>query len=110
MKNQIGEDNLSVVAAGVSFYTFLSIFPALAAMVSIYALVTEPARLQEHITRVQIVLPRRSCATGQSATPAFGRVARRRAGMGSIFRDFHRALERSKGDERIDHGADGRLR
>ena len=38
MKNRISEDNLSIVAAGVSFYTFLSIFPALAALVSIYAL------------------------------------------------------------------------
>ena len=43
--------------AGVSFYTFLSIFPALAALVSIYALVTDPAKLQEHIIRVQVVLP-----------------------------------------------------
>jgi membrane protein len=57
VKNHIGEDNLSVVAAGVSFYTFLSIFPALAALVSIYALVTDPAKLQEHISRVQVVLP-----------------------------------------------------
>ena len=57
MKNRIGEDNLSIVAAGVSFYTFLSIFPALAALVSIYALVTDPAKLQEHIIRVQVVLP-----------------------------------------------------
>ena len=57
VKNRISEDNLSIVAAGVSFYTFLSIFPALAALVSIYALVTDPAKLQEHIIRVQVVLP-----------------------------------------------------
>ncbi|MGH7797828.1 MAG: YihY/virulence factor BrkB family protein [Candidatus Binatia bacterium] len=57
VKSQIGKDNLSVVAAGVSFYTFLSIFPALAALVSIYALVTDPAKLQEHITSAQVLLP-----------------------------------------------------
>ncbi|MGH8545935.1 MAG: YihY/virulence factor BrkB family protein [Gammaproteobacteria bacterium] len=57
MKSEIGKDNLSVVAAGVSFYTFLSIFPALAALVSIYALVTDPAKLQRHITGVQVLLP-----------------------------------------------------
>ena len=57
VKSRINEDNLSIVAAGVSFYTFLSIFPALAALVSIYALVTDPANLQEHINSVQVVLP-----------------------------------------------------
>lgn len=57
VKGQINEDNLSVIAAGVSFYAFLSIFPALAALVSIYALVTDPAQLQDHIASVQGLLP-----------------------------------------------------
>lgn len=57
VKREINEDNLSVIAAGVAFYGFMSIFPALAALVSVYALVTDPAKLQDHIASVQSLLP-----------------------------------------------------
>ena len=41
-KDQVGEDRLSMIAAGVAFYLFLAIFPALAAAVSIAGLVIQP--------------------------------------------------------------------
>jgi len=34
---QMSDDNLSLVAAGVAFYALLAIFPAIAAIVSVYA-------------------------------------------------------------------------
>jgi len=57
VKNEIAADNLSIISAGVAFYGFLAIFPALAALVSIYGLITDPASLQRHISSVQSVLP-----------------------------------------------------
>jgi membrane protein len=57
VKDKISADNLSIVAAGVAFYAFLAIFPALAALVSIYGLLLDPASLQEHMRSVQGVLP-----------------------------------------------------
>lgn len=56
-KNQIGEDNLSMVAAGVAFYGFLAIFPAIAAMVSILGLVMEPADVERLIGTASGMLP-----------------------------------------------------
>jgi len=39
---QMSQDNLSLVAAGVAFYALLAIFPAIAAMVSVYAYFSSP--------------------------------------------------------------------
>ena len=57
VKNQLAEDNLSTIAAGVAFYAFLSIFPALAGLVSLYGLLTDPADLQRHIGGMETLLP-----------------------------------------------------
>lgn len=58
VKNEINDDNISIVAAGVAYYVFLSLFPGLAATVSIYGLVMDPASLQKHMSVVEQVLPR----------------------------------------------------
>ena len=57
VKGQIAEDNLSVVAAGVAFYAMLAVFPALAALVSGYGLVANPADVQQQLSAVAGVLP-----------------------------------------------------
>ncbi len=54
---QIGEDNLSIVAAGMGFYAFMAMVPALAAVIAIYALVAEPATVAEHIESMAQVMP-----------------------------------------------------
>lgn len=54
---QIGTDHITIVAAGVTFYGFLAVFPALAALVSLYGLVAEPATVQEHFAKLTEVLP-----------------------------------------------------
>lgn len=46
-----------MIAAGVAFYAFLSIFPAIAALVSIYGLVTDPGELQEKMATMESTLP-----------------------------------------------------
>jgi membrane protein len=60
VKNEMTNDNLSIVAAGVAFYAFLAIFPALAAFVSLYGLVVSPAELQEHVKTAQSLLPQQT--------------------------------------------------
>jgi membrane protein len=57
VKDEVAEDRLSIIAAAVAFYAFLAIFPALAALVSIYGLITDANDLQRHISGVQSVLP-----------------------------------------------------
>ena len=57
VKNQLQTDNIDIVSAGVAFYFFLALFPALAALVSIYGLVMEPAQVEQQMDQLTAVLP-----------------------------------------------------
>ena len=54
---EISSDHVLLVAAGVTFYALLALFPALAATVSIYGLFADPATIQDHIAGLEGVLP-----------------------------------------------------
>lgn len=56
-KQQLGEDNLTIVAAGVAFYGFVAVVPALAALVAIYGLVADPAQVTDQITALATMVP-----------------------------------------------------
>ena len=56
-KEQMKEDNLSMIAAGVAFYIFLGIIPAMAALISIYGLVADPATIQMQVDKMAGLLP-----------------------------------------------------
>lgn len=57
VKNQIAIDHIPIVAAGITFYFFLAIFPALAAIISVYGLVVEPAQVASQIANLTSGLP-----------------------------------------------------
>jgi membrane protein len=57
VKDEISNDNLSIIAAGVAFYGFLAIFPALAAFVSTYGLLVSPSELQSDLKAIESILP-----------------------------------------------------
>ena len=54
---EIGQDRVMAVAAGVTFYGLLAIFPAIAAFVSLYGLVADPAEIEGHLAAMSGVLP-----------------------------------------------------
>lgn len=56
-KAEITDDHLSIIAAGVAFYCFTAFVPALGAVVSVYALVLDPAQVSEHIAAMGRILP-----------------------------------------------------
>lgn len=53
----LDRDNLSLIAAGVAFYAFLAIFPAVAAIVALYGLAADPQTIREHLAFLRAVLP-----------------------------------------------------
>jgi membrane protein len=57
VKDETSKDNISMIAAGVAFYLMLAIFPMLAATVSIYGLVADPADVQRNFEAVAGVIP-----------------------------------------------------
>lgn len=58
VKAEVSGDNLSVIAAGVAFYALFSLVPALAALVSIYGMVANPADIESMLASAQDMLPR----------------------------------------------------
>jgi membrane protein len=55
---QIEEDRLLALAAGVVFYGLLALFPAITALVSSYALFTKPSTIGEHLASIASIMPR----------------------------------------------------
>jgi membrane protein len=53
----IGEHNLSIIAAGMAYNAVFALFPALASMVSVYGLVADPATVAGQIETMAHVLP-----------------------------------------------------
>lgn len=46
-----------IVAGGVAFYFFLSVFPGIAAIISIYSLLTDLSAMEEQMAEVALILP-----------------------------------------------------
>jgi membrane protein len=57
VKDQMKTDHIPIVSAGIAFYFFLAIFPTIAAALSIYGLVMEPAEVQQQMSQLANVLP-----------------------------------------------------
>jgi membrane protein len=54
---RLGEDRILVIAAGTVFYGILALFPAIAALVSIYGLFASPADIAQKLNSMGSVLP-----------------------------------------------------
>jgi membrane protein len=63
----LSEDHISTVSAGVAFYFLLSLFPALAALISVYGLIANPSDVEQQISLMSGILPEeaRVLVTGQ---------------------------------------------
>jgi membrane protein len=54
---EAGEDRLMTEAAGITFYTLLALFPAIAALVSLYGLVADPQAVARHVEALSGLVP-----------------------------------------------------
>jgi membrane protein len=57
LPERLREHNLTLVAAGVAFYAFLSFVPALIAFISLYGLVADPTDVKRQVEDVASALP-----------------------------------------------------
>jgi hypothetical protein len=58
LQPRIREHNLTLVAAGVAFYAFVALIPALVAFISIYGLVANPANVTRQVKDVASAQPK----------------------------------------------------
>jgi membrane protein len=57
VKAEVTTDNLALVAAGVAFYGFFALFPAIVALISLYGALTDPSDIQRHLELLLSTLP-----------------------------------------------------
>ncbi len=55
--SEVRRDNLSIVAAGVAYYAFLALFPALVALISLYGLIADPSDVERLMRSANAVMP-----------------------------------------------------
>ena len=53
----VSEDRVLTEAAAITFYALLALFPALAALVSLYGLFADPATISDHLAALSGVIP-----------------------------------------------------
>ncbi|KMO37574.1 YihY/virulence factor BrkB family protein [Methylobacterium aquaticum] len=54
---EFSNDRVLLVAAGVTFYAILALFPAIGALVSLYGLIADPETINSQLRNLQAVLP-----------------------------------------------------
>jgi membrane protein len=57
VSDRANEHDVDIVAAGLSFYALLGLFPALLAVVSVYGLVADPTNVEDVLTSLARTLP-----------------------------------------------------
>ncbi|MFO1127536.1 MAG: YihY/virulence factor BrkB family protein [Rhodospirillales bacterium] len=57
VKDEMNADNLSIVAAGVAFFSLLAVFPGITALVTVYGLLTDPAQVEQQLAPLRALVP-----------------------------------------------------
>jgi membrane protein len=55
--SNVGNHRILALAAGITYYSLLAIFPALAALVAIYGLFSDPSTIAKHLDQVSGFMP-----------------------------------------------------
>jgi len=56
-RKEFTDDQVPMIAAGVSFYSLLALFPGLAAFVALYGLFSDIGDVQHHLHVLSVILP-----------------------------------------------------
>lgn len=75
---------LSLVAAGVAFFIFLSLFPAIASVISIYGLLADPQDVNQHLNSFSGMLPPEVLTLLEEQVARFASSGEKKLGIGLI--------------------------
>ncbi|MDR7128049.1 membrane protein [Algoriphagus sp. 4150] len=85
VKERIGENNVVIVSAGVGFFGFLAIFPAIMALISIYGFVMDPQQIEEQVSKISSMMPEQTHEILQSRVDNFIKPEGESLGWGTFF-------------------------
>ena len=46
---EVGDDRITLIAAGVTYFLLLALFPTISVMVSLYGLIADPSSVRDHL-------------------------------------------------------------
>src|SRR3989440_6133331 len=81
---EIDRDHVSIMAAGVAFYTLLSIFPGMSALISVYGLVADPMTIENQLNSLAGVLPQEALKLLSDQLHALVAAPRDKLGLGLV--------------------------
>lgn len=81
---KLGDDNISLVAAGVALNTLLAVFPAMAVLASVYGMFASPAEVGKEIAPFYGILPHDAAAIIQAQLEALARPRAHTLGIAAI--------------------------
>jgi membrane protein len=81
----IAEDRILAEAAGITYYALLAIFPAIAALVSIYGMFADPAEIASTLSSVEGILPGGAIEVVREQLTRIAAQPRSTLGLGAIF-------------------------
>ena len=55
--SEANEDRILSVAAGMTFYGLLAVFPAISAFVALYGLIADASTINDHLAKLMFILP-----------------------------------------------------
>ena len=83
--DKVGAQNVSILAAGVSFYAMLALFPALGAIVTTYALIADPTDVATHFAQLTDILPPDVATIINDQLTSLASREQQRLGLGLLF-------------------------
>ncbi|MEQ9639902.1 MAG: YihY/virulence factor BrkB family protein [Alphaproteobacteria bacterium] len=81
----ISKDYVSLVAAGMAFYTMLAIFPGLTALASLYGIFADPADMQAHLQTMAGVMPAGAMSIIDGLMDRLAQEERQSLGLSALF-------------------------
>ena len=82
---RIGENNVVIVSAGVGFFGFMAIFPAIMALISIYGFVMDPQQIEEQVSKISSLMPEQTHEIIQYRVDQFIKSKEESLGWGTFF-------------------------
>jgi membrane protein len=84
VKEETAQDRLSLIAAAMAFYAFLALVPALTSVVLIYAWISDPTDISQHISAASTLMPKEVSFILESQLSQLAGSANATLGIGAI--------------------------
>lgn len=85
VQGEVGNDRISIIAAGISYYALFSVFPAIAMLIMAYGLFADPDTVRQQLENFRGVLPQQAYDILREQLERLARTTSSNLGFGLLF-------------------------